>query len=69
MGDAFVVEMRAIDPLHDEYAFTVSDRASGKAGVIDLVDRLGETTRRKLNVAVGVSPAVPARSRPSRRPA
>jgi serine/threonine protein kinase/tetratricopeptide (TPR) repeat protein len=49
MGDGYVVEMRALDPLHDEYLFTVSDRATGKAGVFDLVDRLGEATRRKLS--------------------
>ena len=47
------MEMRALDPLHDEYIFTVSDRASGKAAVFDLVDRLGATTRRKLGVAAG----------------
>ena len=45
LGDAYVVEMRALDPLHDEYVFTVSDRAAGKAAVFDLVDRLGAATR------------------------
>ena len=30
LGDAYVVEMRALDPLHDEYIFTVSDRVTGK---------------------------------------
>ena len=45
--------MRALDPLHDEYVFTVSDRASGKAAVFDLVDRLGAAMRRKLGVASG----------------
>jgi tetratricopeptide (TPR) repeat protein len=53
LGEGYVVEMRALDPLHDEYIFTVSDRASGKAAVFDLVDRLGATTRRKLGVAAG----------------
>jgi eukaryotic-like serine/threonine-protein kinase len=48
LGDSYVVEMRALDPLHDEYLFTVSDRASGKAAVFDLVDRLGEATRKRL---------------------
>ncbi len=37
LGDAYVVEMRALDPLHDEYIFTVSDRATGKGAVFDLV--------------------------------
>ena len=53
LGESYVVEMRALDPLHDEYIFTVSDRASGKAAVFDLVDRLGAATRRKLGVASG----------------
>ncbi|HET8733326.1 MAG TPA: serine/threonine-protein kinase, partial [Anaeromyxobacteraceae bacterium] len=33
LGDAYVVEMRALDPLHDEYIFTLSDRATGKSAV------------------------------------
>ncbi len=49
--------MRALDPLHDEYIFTVSDRASGKEAVFDLVDRLGAATRRKLGVAEGAGGA------------
>ena len=53
LGESYVVEMRALDPLHDEYIFTLSDRASGKAAVFDLVDRLGAATRRKLGVAGG----------------
>ena len=48
LGDAYVVEMRALDPLHDEYIFTVSDRATGKGAVFDLVDRLGAATRKRL---------------------
>ena len=48
LGDAYVVEMRALDPLHDEYIFTVSDRAAGKGAVFDLVDRLGAATRKRL---------------------
>ena len=60
LGNAYVVEMRALDPLHDEYIFTVSDRASGKEAVFGLVDRLGAATRRKLGVAEGVGgPPVP----------
>jgi tetratricopeptide (TPR) repeat protein len=53
LGEAYVVEMRALDPLHDEYVFTVRDRASGKGAVFELVDRLGAATRRKLGVAGG----------------
>ena len=57
LGDGYVVEMRALDPLHDEYIFTVSDRASGKEAVFELVDRLGAATRRKLGVAEGAGGA------------
>ena len=52
-----MVEMRALDPLHDEYIFTVSDRASGKSAVFELVDRLGVATRRKLGIAEGTAGA------------
>jgi tetratricopeptide (TPR) repeat protein/TolB-like protein len=47
-GDAYLVEMRALDPLLDEYVFTVKDRAASRREVLDLVDRLGTTTRTKL---------------------
>ena len=60
LGDSYVVDMRALDPLHDEYIFTISDRASGMAAVFDLVDRLGATTRRRLGATEG---AAPSRSR------
>ncbi len=48
LGDSYVVDMRALDPVRDEYLFTVSDRASGKEAVFDLVDRLGDVSRRRL---------------------
>jgi tetratricopeptide (TPR) repeat protein len=57
LGNAYVVEMRALDPLHDEYIFTVSDRATGKEAVFELVDRLGAATRRKLGAAEGAGGA------------
>jgi serine/threonine protein kinase/tetratricopeptide (TPR) repeat protein len=56
LGDIYVVEMRALDPLHDEYLFTVSDRAAGKAAVFDLVDRLGEATRKRLRTGPETTP-------------
>jgi tetratricopeptide (TPR) repeat protein len=59
-GEGFVVEMRALDPLHDEYLFTVSDRAPAKEAVFDLVDRLGAAARRKLG-APGTQTAPPPR--------
>ncbi|HET8733325.1 MAG TPA: tetratricopeptide repeat protein, partial [Anaeromyxobacteraceae bacterium] len=58
---AYVVEMRALDPLHDEYIFTLSDRATGKSAVFELVDRLGAATRKKLGVAGGAAGAPPPR--------
>jgi tetratricopeptide (TPR) repeat protein len=57
LGESYVVEMRALDPLHDEYAFTVIERATGKEGIFDLVDRLGAATRRRLGDGGGTSPA------------
>jgi len=59
LGDAYVVEMRALDPLHDEYIFTVSDRATGKGAVFDLVDRLGAATRKRLGRPVAGAPSPP----------
>jgi len=48
LGDSYVVDMRALDPVRDEYLFTVRDRASGRDAVFDLIDRLGEASRRRL---------------------
>ena len=59
LGDAYVVEMRALDPLHDEYIFTVSDRATGKGAVFDLVDRLGAATRKRLGSPDAAAPQPP----------
>ncbi len=59
LGDVYVVEMRALDPLHDEYIFTVSDRASGKGAVFDLVDRLGTATRKRLGRPDAAAPPPP----------
>jgi len=46
LDDVYAVEMRALDPVRDEYLFTVRDQVSGKKGLLDLVDRLSERTRR-----------------------
>jgi tetratricopeptide (TPR) repeat protein len=57
LGGGYVVELRALDPLHDEYIFTVREQASGKEAIFDLVDRLGVATRRKLGGSgAGASP-------------
>ena len=52
------MDLRALDPLEDRYIFTLSDRASGKTALFDLVDRLGTATRDRLKVADdGAAPA------------
>lgn len=48
VGTSYVVELRAVDPVRDEYLFTLQERAPGKEAIPDLVDRLGEGTRRQL---------------------
>jgi serine/threonine protein kinase/tetratricopeptide (TPR) repeat protein len=63
LGSGYVVEMRALDPLHDEYIFTAREQASGKDAIFTLVDRLGEATRRRLGApADGVPPPPPVAS-------
>ena len=57
IGDAYLVEMRALDPLLDEYVFTVKDRAGSKKEVLDLIDRLGATTKAKLGAPREEKPA------------
>jgi hypothetical protein len=48
VDDAYLLEMRALDPFLDEYVFTLKDRAANKREVLDLIDRLGVTTKAKL---------------------
>ncbi|HET8734860.1 MAG TPA: protein kinase, partial [Anaeromyxobacteraceae bacterium] len=57
LGTGYVVEMRALDPLHDEYIFTVREQASGKDAIFQLVDRLGAAVRSRLG---GDDPRAPA---------
>jgi tetratricopeptide (TPR) repeat protein len=59
LGAGYVVEMRALDPLHDEYIFTVREQASGKDAVFQLVDRLGAATRSRLGGGDPLAPAPP----------
>jgi serine/threonine protein kinase len=49
LGSVYTVEMRAIDPVRDQHLFTLSDRSSSKEGLLDLLDRLSEKTRRELH--------------------
>ncbi|HET6923804.1 MAG TPA: serine/threonine-protein kinase, partial [Anaeromyxobacteraceae bacterium] len=48
LGTTYSLEMRAIDPGRDEHLFTLSDRATSKEGLLDLLDRLSERTRLEL---------------------
>jgi len=48
LGATYAVELRAIDPVQDRHLFTVSDRASSREGLFDLLDRLSEKARRQL---------------------
>jgi eukaryotic-like serine/threonine-protein kinase len=50
VGDSYVVELRALDPLVDAYVFTLKDRAASKREVLDLVDRLGAATMLRLGL-------------------
>lgn len=48
LGTTYSLEMRAIDPGRDEHLFTLSDRATSREGLLDLLDRLAERARRQL---------------------
>jgi tetratricopeptide (TPR) repeat protein len=48
LGATYAVELRAIDPVKDQHLFTVSDRASSRDGLFDLLDRLSEKARQGL---------------------
>jgi len=62
LDDTYGVDLRALDPVRDEYLFTLRDRAPGKASVFELVDRLAEGTRQRLvpGVVADRPPAVAA---------
>jgi TolB-like protein/Flp pilus assembly protein TadD len=53
LGTTYSLEMRAIDPGRDEHLFTLSDRATSKEGLLDLLDRLSERTRTELGEGKG----------------
>ncbi|HET8732933.1 MAG TPA: CsgG/HfaB family protein, partial [Anaeromyxobacteraceae bacterium] len=64
IGDAYAVEVRALDPERDEYLFTLREQADGKAGVLPLVDRVSERTRRAFREEPGdvAATAIPVAS-------
>jgi tetratricopeptide (TPR) repeat protein len=53
LGDTYVVEMRALDPEKDEYLFTLQETATGKEGIIPLIDRLSDRARLALRESSG----------------
>jgi hypothetical protein len=61
LGTTYAVELRAIDPVRDQHLFTVSDRASSRDGLFDLLDRLADRVRRELREDEGEPEAVKIR--------
>jgi tetratricopeptide (TPR) repeat protein len=53
LGDTYVVEMRALDPEKDEYLFTLQETATGKDGIIPLIERLSDRARLALRESSG----------------
>ncbi|HET9599338.1 MAG TPA: tetratricopeptide repeat protein, partial [Anaeromyxobacteraceae bacterium] len=49
LGDVYAVELRAIDPVRDEYLFAANERAASKDEVPAVIDRLSERARRELH--------------------
>ena len=48
IGDAYSVELRAIEPSSDEYLFAAREQGSGKGQVVVMVDRLASRVRSAL---------------------
>jgi tetratricopeptide (TPR) repeat protein len=44
----YALELKAIDPIADEYLFTVKEQGTGKASIPGLIDRVAEAGRRAL---------------------
>jgi uncharacterized membrane protein YphA (DoxX/SURF4 family) len=49
LGSVFSVELRAFDPTTDERLFSLSERASSKEAIFELIDRLALKARRDLH--------------------
>jgi tetratricopeptide (TPR) repeat protein len=49
LGSTYALELRALDPLRDEYLFTLRDQTASKDGLLALVDRVSEQVRRRLD--------------------
>jgi len=53
--DRYAIELRALDPVRNEYLFTLKEEGRGKASVPDLIDRLARGTRERLSDDPGAS--------------
>jgi len=49
IGSIFAVELRAIDPATEESLFSISERATSKEAIFELIDRLSARARRDLH--------------------
>jgi len=49
LGEIYTVDLRALSPGRDDYLFTLSERATGKSALPELVDRLAGRTRQALD--------------------
>jgi eukaryotic-like serine/threonine-protein kinase len=47
--DLYAIELRALDPVKNEYLFTLAEQGRGKASVPGLIDRLSRRTRDRLS--------------------
>jgi eukaryotic-like serine/threonine-protein kinase len=46
--DLYAIELRALDPVRNEYLFTLKEEGRGKASVPGMIDRLAQRTRERL---------------------
>lgn len=51
--DRYAIELRALDPVRNEYLFTLKEEGTGKSSVPDLIDRLARRTRERLSEEAG----------------
>jgi eukaryotic-like serine/threonine-protein kinase len=51
--DRYAIELRALDPVRNEYLFTLKEEGKGKSSVPDLIDRLARRTRERLREETG----------------
>jgi eukaryotic-like serine/threonine-protein kinase len=52
LGGVYVVELRALDPVRDEYLFALRETADGPSALLGVIDRLSERVRAELREPV-----------------